>query len=122
MMDGLATASSPEWQDPLDLVGATLQGSIQMKAVAAQAGHCHSELCGKDYPRVQILTIRELLDDRPEPPRLSRSCSSPRRGSRGRGGPRPIAPSPLAFPAPRGRLGRCHAASGRPPTIWDRPS
>jgi hypothetical protein len=38
-----------------------------MKAAAAQAGYYHSELSGKDYPRVQILTIRELLDEGRKP-------------------------------------------------------
>jgi site-specific DNA-methyltransferase (adenine-specific) len=38
-----------------------------MKAAAAQAGYYHSELSGKDYPRLQILTIRELLDEGRKP-------------------------------------------------------
>ncbi len=38
-----------------------------MKRAAAQAGYCHSELSGKDYPRLQILTIRELLDEGRKP-------------------------------------------------------
>ena len=33
-----------------------------MRAEAAQAGYYHSETWNRDYPRVQILTIEELLD------------------------------------------------------------
>ncbi|MEN6530768.1 MAG: DNA methyltransferase, partial [Anaerolineaceae bacterium] len=33
-----------------------------MRAEAAQAGYYHSETWNRDYPRVQILTIKELLD------------------------------------------------------------
>ena len=43
-----------------------------MKQEAAIAGTYHSEVSGKDYPRLQILTIRELLEDhrRPDLPLL----------------------------------------------------
>jgi len=33
-----------------------------MRAEAAQAGFYHSDTWNRDYPRVQILTIAELLD------------------------------------------------------------
>jgi site-specific DNA-methyltransferase (adenine-specific) len=33
-----------------------------MDKAAAEAGLYHSELADRDYPRVQILTIRELLE------------------------------------------------------------
>jgi hypothetical protein len=38
-----------------------------MKQEAAIAGTYHSELSGKDYPRLQILTIRELLEEHRKP-------------------------------------------------------
>ena len=38
-----------------------------MKTEAAVAGFYHSELSGKDYPRIQILTIKELLEDGKRP-------------------------------------------------------
>jgi site-specific DNA-methyltransferase (adenine-specific) len=40
---------------------------------AVSAGYYHSEAWGKDYPRIQILTIEELLadPDRPHPRCLS---------------------------------------------------
>jgi site-specific DNA-methyltransferase (adenine-specific) len=38
-----------------------------MKAGAAGAGYYHSEVSGKDYPRVQILSIRELLEEGRKP-------------------------------------------------------
>jgi site-specific DNA-methyltransferase (adenine-specific) len=43
-----------------------------MRQEAASAGLYHSELSGCDYPRIQLLTIRELLEGlrRPELPRL----------------------------------------------------
>jgi hypothetical protein len=33
-----------------------------MRAEAAQAGFYHSEVWNRDYPRIQILTIAELLE------------------------------------------------------------
>jgi hypothetical protein len=43
-----------------------------MKAEAAAAAYYHSDLSGKDYPRLQILSIRELLEEgrKPELPLL----------------------------------------------------
>lgn len=38
-----------------------------MKQEAAVAGTYHSEVSGKDYPRLQILTIRELLEEHAKP-------------------------------------------------------
>ena len=38
-----------------------------MKLEAAIAGTYHSEVSGKDYPRLQILTIRELLEEHRKP-------------------------------------------------------
>jgi DNA modification methylase len=38
-----------------------------MKQEAAIAGRYHSEVSGKDYPRLQILTIRELLEEHRKP-------------------------------------------------------
>lgn len=38
-----------------------------MRKEAAIAGAYHSELTGKDYPRLQILSIRELLEDGKKP-------------------------------------------------------
>jgi hypothetical protein len=38
-----------------------------MKQEAAIAGTYHSEVSGKDYPKVQILTIRELLEEHRKP-------------------------------------------------------
>lgn len=38
-----------------------------MKQEATVAGMYHSEASGKDYPRVQILTIRELLEEHRKP-------------------------------------------------------
>ena len=38
-----------------------------MKQEAAIAGTYHSEVSGKDYPRLQILTIRELLEEHRKP-------------------------------------------------------
>jgi site-specific DNA-methyltransferase (adenine-specific) len=38
-----------------------------MKAAAAGAGYYHSEVSGKDYPRVQVLSIRELLEEGRKP-------------------------------------------------------
>jgi Adenine specific DNA methylase Mod len=38
-----------------------------MKHEAAIAGAYHSELSGKDYPRLQIMTIRELLEEHRKP-------------------------------------------------------
>jgi DNA modification methylase len=38
-----------------------------MKAGAAAAGYYHSAVSGKDYPRVQILSIRELLEEGRKP-------------------------------------------------------
>jgi DNA modification methylase len=38
-----------------------------MKTGAAGAGYYHSEVSGKDYPRVQILSIRELLEEGRKP-------------------------------------------------------
>jgi site-specific DNA-methyltransferase (adenine-specific) len=34
---------------------------------AAEAGYYHSELSGKDYPRVEVITIRQLLDEGKKP-------------------------------------------------------
>jgi site-specific DNA-methyltransferase (adenine-specific) len=34
---------------------------------ATEAGFYHSELSGKDYPKVQIITIRELLEEGRKP-------------------------------------------------------
>jgi site-specific DNA-methyltransferase (adenine-specific) len=39
----------------------------QMKVEAAAAGAYHSELSGRDYPAVQILSIRELLEQGRKP-------------------------------------------------------
>jgi Restriction endonuclease len=38
-----------------------------MKLEAAEAGSYHSDVSGKDYPSVQILTIRELLEEGRKP-------------------------------------------------------
>jgi hypothetical protein len=38
-----------------------------MKQEATIAGTYHSELSGKDYPRVQIITIRDLLEEHRKP-------------------------------------------------------
>ena len=38
-----------------------------MKLEATTAGVYHSELSGRDYPRIQILTIRELLEEHSRP-------------------------------------------------------
>ena len=38
-----------------------------MKAAAAAAGFYHSDISGKDYPKVQIISIRELLEDGKKP-------------------------------------------------------
>ena len=38
-----------------------------MKAAAAAAGLYHSELSGKDYPKIQIISIRELLEEGKKP-------------------------------------------------------
>lgn len=38
-----------------------------MKQEATIAGTYHSEVSGRDYPRVQILTIRELLEEHRKP-------------------------------------------------------
>lgn len=38
-----------------------------MRQEAATAGFYHSELTGRDYPRIQILTIRELLEEGRKP-------------------------------------------------------
>jgi DNA modification methylase len=38
-----------------------------MKAAAAAAGNYHSEISGKDYPKIQIITIRELLEEGKKP-------------------------------------------------------
>jgi site-specific DNA-methyltransferase (adenine-specific) len=44
-----------------------LEPTAPMKQEAAIAGTYHSELSGKEYPRVQILTIRELLEEHRKP-------------------------------------------------------
>lgn len=46
------------------------ESSRPMREEAAAAGYFHSEVWNRDYPRVQILTIRELLEDgrRPDLP------------------------------------------------------
>ena len=41
--------------------------SAPMKREATEAGYYHSEVSGRDYPRVQIITIRELLDEGRKP-------------------------------------------------------
>jgi len=41
--------------------------SAPMNLEATTAGVYHSELSGRDYPRIQILTIRELLDEHRRP-------------------------------------------------------
>jgi site-specific DNA-methyltransferase (adenine-specific) len=41
--------------------------SAPMQLEATTAGVYHSELSGRDYPRIQILTIRELLDENRQP-------------------------------------------------------
>ena len=41
--------------------------SAQMKQEATVAGYYHSDLADKDYPRVQILSIRELLEEGKKP-------------------------------------------------------
>jgi site-specific DNA-methyltransferase (adenine-specific) len=48
------------------------QATKPMRQEAASAGVYHSDVSGKDYPRVQILTIRELLEEgrRPQLPPL----------------------------------------------------
>jgi DNA modification methylase len=38
-----------------------------MKQEASVAGLYHSEVSGKDYPRIQILTVRELLEEHKKP-------------------------------------------------------
>jgi hypothetical protein len=38
-----------------------------MKQEATVAGFYHSDLADKDYPRVQILSIRELLEEGKKP-------------------------------------------------------
>lgn len=58
-------------QAPLGLFLTLEEPSEPMKVEAATAGFWHSELAGRDYPRVQILTIKELLDGkRPQLPLL----------------------------------------------------
>jgi DNA modification methylase len=47
---------------PLGLFLTLEEPSAPMRKEAAEAGIYHSELSGKDFPRVQILTIRELLE------------------------------------------------------------
>jgi hypothetical protein len=46
---------------PLGLFLTLDEPSEPMRVEAATSGLFHSELAGRDYPRVQILTIRELL-------------------------------------------------------------
>jgi site-specific DNA-methyltransferase (adenine-specific) len=41
--------------------------SKPMKAAAAAAGYYHSDISGRDYPVVQILTIKDLLEDGRKP-------------------------------------------------------
>jgi site-specific DNA-methyltransferase (adenine-specific) len=43
------------------------EATSPMKQEAAIAGVYHSDLSGKDYPKVQILTIRELLEEHRKP-------------------------------------------------------
>jgi hypothetical protein len=43
------------------------QPTAPMKQEATVAGTYHSEVSGKDYPKVQILTIRELLEEHRKP-------------------------------------------------------
>jgi site-specific DNA-methyltransferase (adenine-specific) len=48
------------------------QPSGPMRQEAATGGVYHSELSGKDYPRVQILSVKDILEDhrRPDLPLL----------------------------------------------------
>ena len=41
--------------------------SRPMRDEAAQAGSWHSELFGKDYPKIQIITAKEILEDEKKP-------------------------------------------------------
>jgi site-specific DNA-methyltransferase (adenine-specific) len=41
--------------------------SAPMQLEATTAGVYHSDLSGREYPRIQILTIRELLDEHRRP-------------------------------------------------------
>ncbi len=56
---------------PLGLFVTLEEPSEPMKVEAATAGVFHAELANRDYPRIQILTIKELLDGkRPQLPLL----------------------------------------------------
>jgi site-specific DNA-methyltransferase (adenine-specific) len=41
--------------------------SKPMRDEATQAGSWHSELFGKDYPKIQIITAKEILEDEKKP-------------------------------------------------------
>jgi hypothetical protein len=43
------------------------ESTAPMRQEAAEAGYYHSDVSGKDYPRLQILTIRELLEEGRKP-------------------------------------------------------
>jgi len=43
------------------------ESTAPMRQEAAEAGYYHSDLSGKDYPRLQILTVRELLEEGRKP-------------------------------------------------------
>lgn len=52
-----------------DLIGTLNPPTAPMRQEAAQAGSYHSEGWNRDYPKVQILTIQELLTGkRPDMP------------------------------------------------------
>lgn len=57
-----------------------------MRAEAASAGFYHSEFWQKDYPRVQIITVEDLLHGKlPEMPPTSRAfAEAPRERQRGK--------------------------------------
>jgi len=63
------------------------EASKPMRAEAAQAGFYHSETWNRDYPRVQILTIAELLDGKQiDMPPIQQVNQTFRRARREKGG------------------------------------
>ena len=71
----------------------------EMRTEAATAGAYHSDLWNRDYPRIQILSIRELLEERKKADLPPFVVSTYKQASRMKGGPASVQPS--VWDAPR---------------------
>ena len=69
------------------------EASKEMRTEASTAGVHHSDLWNRDYPRIQILTIRELLEEGKKADLPPFVVSTYKQASRMKGGPDSVQPS-----------------------------